>query len=116
MKNRHLGSSLDDFLKDENIYEEAQTQAIKEVRPLYRLKRSEISDKSLCQNCGEGHLHYDTREVEIVRMNLRAAVPNISGTFCDNCDEINFDDETNSAVRYAAAGDELVLKARNFSP
>jgi antitoxin HicB len=31
MKNRHVGSSLDDFLKEENIYEEAQAQAIKEV-------------------------------------------------------------------------------------
>jgi antitoxin HicB len=31
MKNRHIGSSLDDFLKDENIYEETQIHAIKEV-------------------------------------------------------------------------------------
>jgi antitoxin HicB len=31
MKNRYIGSSLDDFLKEENIYEEAQAQAIKEV-------------------------------------------------------------------------------------
>ena len=31
MKNSHIGSSLDDFLKDENIYEETQAQAIKEV-------------------------------------------------------------------------------------
>jgi len=29
--NPHVGSSLDDFLKDEGIFEEAQTQAIKEV-------------------------------------------------------------------------------------
>ncbi len=27
----HIGSTLDDFLKDEGILEEAQTQAIKEV-------------------------------------------------------------------------------------
>lgn len=27
----HMGSSIDDFLKDEGIFEEAQTQAIKEV-------------------------------------------------------------------------------------
>jgi antitoxin HicB len=31
MKNRHIGSSLDDFLKDEGLYEEAQGHAIKEV-------------------------------------------------------------------------------------
>jgi antitoxin HicB len=31
MKNRHIGSSLDSFLKDEGIYEETQAQAIEEV-------------------------------------------------------------------------------------
>jgi len=29
--NKHIGSSLDDFLKDEGIYEETQALAIKEV-------------------------------------------------------------------------------------
>ena len=29
--NKHLGSSLDDFLKEEGIYEECHTQAVKEV-------------------------------------------------------------------------------------
>ena len=28
---KHLGSSIDDFFKQEGIYEEAQAQAIKEV-------------------------------------------------------------------------------------
>jgi predicted XRE-type DNA-binding protein len=28
---KHIGSSLDDFLKDEGIYEETQARAIKEV-------------------------------------------------------------------------------------
>ena len=28
---KHIGSSLDDFLKEEDIYEEAQARAIKEV-------------------------------------------------------------------------------------
>jgi antitoxin HicB len=31
MSKRHVGSSLDDFLKEEGIFEEAQAQAIKEV-------------------------------------------------------------------------------------
>jgi predicted XRE-type DNA-binding protein len=31
MSKKHLGSSIDDFLKEEGIFEEAQTQAIKEV-------------------------------------------------------------------------------------
>jgi hypothetical protein len=31
MSKRHLGLSIDDFLKEEGILEEAQTQAVKEV-------------------------------------------------------------------------------------
>ena len=31
MSKRHMGSSLDDFLKEEGIFEEAQAQAVKEV-------------------------------------------------------------------------------------
>lgn len=31
MSKRHIGSSLDDFLEDEGIFDEAQAQAVKEV-------------------------------------------------------------------------------------
>ncbi len=31
MSEKNLGSSIDDFLKDEGIFEEAQAQAVKEV-------------------------------------------------------------------------------------
>jgi antitoxin HicB len=31
MNKKHLGSSIDDFLREENIFEESQAQAIKEV-------------------------------------------------------------------------------------
>lgn len=31
MSKKHLGSGIDDFLKDEGVFEEAQAQAIKEV-------------------------------------------------------------------------------------
>jgi plasmid maintenance system antidote protein VapI len=31
MSKKHMGSSLDDFLKEESIFEEAQAQAVKEV-------------------------------------------------------------------------------------
>jgi len=31
MSKKHMGSSVDDFLKDEGIFEEAQAQAVKEV-------------------------------------------------------------------------------------
>ena len=31
MSKQHMGSSIDDFLKEEGIFEEAQAQAVKEV-------------------------------------------------------------------------------------
>ena len=31
MSKKHMGSSMDDFLKEEGIFEEAQTLAVKEV-------------------------------------------------------------------------------------
>jgi hypothetical protein len=31
MNNKHMASSIDDFLKEEGIFEEAQAQAVKEV-------------------------------------------------------------------------------------
>ena len=31
MSKQHMGSSIDDFLKEEGIFEEAQVQAVKEV-------------------------------------------------------------------------------------
>ena len=31
MSKKHLGSSIDEFLKDEGVFEEAQAQAVKEV-------------------------------------------------------------------------------------
>jgi antitoxin HicB len=31
MSDKHMGSSIDDFMKEEGIFEEAQAQAVKEV-------------------------------------------------------------------------------------
>jgi antitoxin HicB len=31
MSNKHMGSSIDDFMKEEGIFEETQAQAVKEV-------------------------------------------------------------------------------------
>jgi hypothetical protein len=39
MSRKHLGSSIDDFLKEENTFEEAQAQAIKEVEARHLAKR-----------------------------------------------------------------------------
>jgi len=46
MSKKHLGSGIDDFLKEENIFEESQAQAIKEVvawQLTKAMKRKKIS-------------------------------------------------------------------------
>ena len=68
--------------------------------------------QSLCSNCESGHLHKDVRNVKVTRKELSTTVKNIAGLFCDNFDEIEFDASTDSAERYAAAGDKLVLQNR----
>lgn len=65
-----------------------------------------------CLECEGGHLHYAVRDVQISRRGERGVVPHVAGLFCDACDNIEFDEATDSGDRYAAAGDELVLMAR----
>lgn len=66
----------------------------------------------VCSNCEVGHLHPDVRDVPLIRQKLSTTVKCIVGAFCDHCDEIEFDNTTDSAQRYADAGDQLVLKNR----
>ena len=50
--NPHLGSTLDDFLKEEGIYEEATTAAIKQViawQPTEEMKKKSIIKKRLAE-------------------------------------------------------------------
>ena len=50
MSNKHMGSSIDDFLKVEGIFEEAQSQAIKEVvawQLTEAMKKKKISKNKL---------------------------------------------------------------------
>jgi predicted XRE-type DNA-binding protein len=52
MSTKHLGSSIDDFLKDEGIFEEAQSQAIKEVvawQLAAAMKKKNISKKKMAE-------------------------------------------------------------------
>lgn len=65
-----------------------------------------------CSNCDDGHLHIEVRDVTITRQKLSATVKGIAGAFCDHCDEIEFDDTTDSARRYAETGDQLILQNR----
>ena len=50
MSKKHIGSSIDDFLKDEGIFEEAQAQAVKEVvawQLAEAMKKQKISKNKL---------------------------------------------------------------------
>ena len=53
MRNKNLGSGIDDFLKKEGIFEEAQAQAIKEVVAWQRAKpaRKEKASKRTSRSC-----------------------------------------------------------------
>lgn len=50
MSKNHMGSSIDDFLKEEGVFEEVQTQAIKEVvawQLAEAMKKTNISKSKL---------------------------------------------------------------------
>ena len=50
MSKKHMGSSLDDFLREEGIFEEAQAQAVKEVvawQLIEAMKKKKISKNKL---------------------------------------------------------------------
>jgi antitoxin HicB len=50
MSKKHMGSSLDEFLKEEGIFEEAQAQAVKEVvawQLAEAMKRKRISKNKM---------------------------------------------------------------------
>ena len=71
----------------------------------------------VCRECGSPKPAYDTRDVVIRRRGRQTTVSRISGWFCVNpaCAEIEFDESTDSMERWVAAGDELVLAARERS-
>lgn len=66
----------------------------------------------VCRECGAPAPRYDTRDVEIVRRGLKTVVPAVAGWFCSQCEEIEFDESTDSLQRWVAAGDALVLRDR----
>jgi len=50
MSKKHFGSSIDDFLKEEGIFEEAQAQAVKEVvawQLAQAMKKKKISKRRM---------------------------------------------------------------------
>jgi HTH-type transcriptional regulator/antitoxin MqsA len=65
-----------------------------------------------CINCEsrKGMTHFENETFTIDHAGMSAKVEGLSGWRCDSCGEVEFDAE--SARRYAAAGDELVLRER----
>ena len=68
----------------------------------------------VCRECGTPHPVYEIRNVKIAHRGLEASVADIRGWFCVDpaCEEIEFDESTDSLERWVAAGDALVLQDR----
>ena len=66
-----------------------------------------------CANCasGKGMVRVKDEAFTVKHAGMTMTVKGLSGWRCGECNEIEFDAE--SARRYAAAGDELVLRARD---
>ena len=65
-----------------------------------------------CQSCEtrKGMIRFDDETFTIGHAGMTATVEGQSGWRCDACGEVEFDAE--SARRYAAAGDDLVMRDR----
>jgi len=67
----------------------------------------------VCGACAaSGTVPFENETFNLVHAGLNTEVKGLAGWRCGACDEVEFDRE--SARRYAAAGDELVLRAREI--
>jgi HTH-type transcriptional regulator/antitoxin MqsA len=66
----------------------------------------------ICAQCGSPHgmVRFENETFPVVYAGMSSDVDGLSGWRCADCAEVEFDGD--SARRYAAAGDELVLRAR----
>ena len=64
----------------------------------------------ICSNCRCAVLRRDVRDVTIVRQSHSRVVRNIHSLFCKECGVVEFDESTDSSIRYAAAIDALLFK------
>ena len=61
-RNRHIGSSLEDFLKEEGIYEEATARAVKEVlawQVRKAMTEGGVSKTEMAKRMGTSRAHLD---------------------------------------------------------
>ena len=63
-----------------------------------------------CGECGGPTREFGPEDFVVEHRGHTAVVQDLSGWRCGSCNEVEFDDE--SAARYAAAGDALVVTAR----
>jgi HTH-type transcriptional regulator/antitoxin MqsA len=63
-----------------------------------------------CGECGEPAREFGPEDFTVEHRGRAVVVRALSGWRCGSCNEVEFDDE--SAMRYAEAGDNLVIEAR----
>jgi HTH-type transcriptional regulator/antitoxin MqsA len=63
-----------------------------------------------CGECGGPAHEFGSEDFTVEHRGRTALVRGLSGWRCGSCNEVEFDDD--SAARYAAAGDALVIAAR----
>lgn len=87
-------------------------------KPLYIKKENKMDNQQetpeFCRECGTAHPIYKIRDVEIKRSGSTVIIEKIKGWFCVNpkCEEIEFDQSSDSLQRWASAGDKLVILQR----
>ena len=83
MKNKHIGSSFDDFLKEEGIYEEATSHAIKrviawqlaEAMKAEKISKSEMARRMMTSRTQvEGFLDPENDSVQLDTIQKAAAI------------------------------------------
>ena len=69
-----------------------------------------------CVSCGarEGMRHFAGRGETLSVKGMERRVDDLSGWECQQCGEVEWDHDTDSAERYCDAGDELVFAARQM--
>ena len=71
-----------------------------------------MASRRSCSACGEkkAMARFEDERFTVEHVGLHKAVDGLSGWRCKSCEDVVFDPE--SARRYAAAGDELILQTR----
>lgn len=62
----------------------------------------------------EGMRHFEGRGETLSVKGMERRVDHLSGWECQQCGEVEWDDDTDSAERYTKAGDEPVIAARQM--